>query len=140
MHRGSNCYLHSFRVAKLAIKRGARHSKIDLETLLVASILHDYYLYDWRRDRKYRKGHARNHPIIASEHAEKDFNISSEIKNIIKTHMWPFNIKMFPSSKEARVMSIADKSVALLEALTSKRHKAKKEKEMYNDISKLFNK
>ena len=46
MHRGSNCYIHSFKVAKLAVKRALRHKKGNLYTILTASILHDYYLYD----------------------------------------------------------------------------------------------
>ena len=50
MHRGSNCYIHSFKVAKLAIKRALRHRKGNLYTILIGAILHDYYLYDWRVD------------------------------------------------------------------------------------------
>ena len=45
MHRGSNCYIHSFKVAKLAVKRALRHKKGNLYTILTASILHDYYIY-----------------------------------------------------------------------------------------------
>ena len=51
MHRGSNCYIHSFKVAKLAIKRALRHNKGDLYVILLGAILHDYYLYDWRKDK-----------------------------------------------------------------------------------------
>ena len=47
IHRGSSCFIHSFRVAKLAIKRALRHKKeLNLDAILIASILHDYYLYD----------------------------------------------------------------------------------------------
>ena len=42
MHRGSNTYLHSFRAAKLSIKRAIAHKEVDLKTLLISSILHDY--------------------------------------------------------------------------------------------------
>ena len=34
MHRGSNCFLHSFKVAKLAIKRALRNKKVDLKLVL----------------------------------------------------------------------------------------------------------
>ena len=138
MHRGSNCYLHSFKVAKLAIKRAVRHKAVDLKVILIASILHDYYLYDWRKDRAYRKHHTRNHPNVAIQNAVNDFDVSDKVKRIIKSHMWPANIKDFPNSKEARIVSLADKSVATIEFLTSSSYKKKKEQVYLNKISHLF--
>ena len=39
MHSGGNCYDHSFKVAKLAIKRAIRyHKRVDVHSLLIASI------------------------------------------------------------------------------------------------------
>ena len=140
MHRGSNCYLHSFKVAKLAIKNGLRHRHVSLETILIASILHDYYLYDWRKDKSKRKGHGRNHPFIAAKLAEDDFHISEEIKEVIHSHMWPINFKVFPKTKEARIVNIADTIVATIEAISSKRYKAKREAKYYAKISRLFDK
>ena len=138
MHRGSNTYLHSFRVAKLSIKRAMSHKEVDLKTLLIASILHDYYLYDWRKDKEKRKHHGSNHPSIAVENASKDFGISEEEKEIIKSHMWPINIKDFPKTKEARIMSHADKNIATREALTCKKHKKKRMDIYYKGIERLF--
>ena len=69
MHRGSNCYIHSFKVAKTAIKRALRHNKGDLKTILLGAILHDYYLYDWRNDRSKMEHHLSAHPHIAAENA-----------------------------------------------------------------------
>ena len=71
MHRGSNCYEHSFKVAKHAMKIALRGNKknLNLETLLIGAILHDYYLYDWRKDRSKLKRHTKSHPYIASENA-----------------------------------------------------------------------
>ena len=138
MHRGSNCYEHSFKVAKAAIKRALRYKSVSLETILIAAILHDYYLYNWREDRKLLKRHGKNHPQIAMENAERDFNINKDIKKIIKSHMWPLNFKDFPNSKEARIVSIADKIVASKETKTSKRFKNKRRDKYLEDISKLF--
>ena len=140
MHRGSNCYEHSFKVAKYAMKIALRGNKknLDLETLLIGAILHDYYLYDWRKDRSKLKKHAYKHPYIASENATRDFGVSKEIKKIIETHMWPFNFKDFPSSKEARIVDIADNNVAFIEALTSKRYKNKHREKYLKHISSLF--
>ena len=140
MHRGSNCYEHSFKVAKFAMKIALRGNKknLNLEALLIGAILHDYYLYDWRKDRSNKKKHSRKHPYLASENASKDFDISKEIKKIIETHMWPFNFKDFPNTKEARIVSIADKNVALCEALTSIAYKNKHRQKYLDYISTLF--
>lgn len=140
MHRGSNCYIHSFRVAKKAIKNAIRLFKknIDLEVVLIGAILHDYYLYDWRANREYRKGHAKNHEKIASENASRDFDVPLEIKKVIESHMWPFSINSFPHTREAKVVSFADKSVATMEAFTSKKYKVKKRETYLKYISTLF--
>lgn len=138
MHRGSNCYIHSFKVAKLSIKRALHHKKGNLEHILIGAILHDYYLYDWRVEKEKRNKHPSKHPGIAAENAKNDFDIDEEIQFIIKSHMWPFNFKDFPSSKEARIVSLADKTIAFKEALTSKKYKEKHLQKQIDDIQHLF--
>lgn len=140
MHRGSNCYEHSFKVAKLAMKRALRSQRknIDLETLLIGAILHDYYLYDWRKDRSKLKGHAKKHEMIASENASRDYDVSPAIKKVIETHMWPFNFKNFPNTVEARIVNNADTYIAFIEALTSRKHKEKRREHYISYISHLF--
>lgn len=138
MHRGSDTFLHSFKVAKLAIKRASRHKNINLESVLIASILHDYYLYDWRRDKSKRKRHGKNHPFIAANNAKADFDITDEIQNIIKQHMWPINLKQFPKTKEARIVNLADDHIALQEALTSRKYKEKRKQKYMDYLSHLF--
>ena len=138
MHRGSNCYIHSFKVAKLAIKRALRHKKGDLYIILLGSILHDYYLYDWRIDKSKMKSHLKDHPYIAAENAEKDFGIHEPIKKVIKSHMWPINFTEFPKTKEARIISHADKTIYLREIICSRRYKKKREEKHLKQISTLF--
>ena len=140
MHRGSNCYEHTFKVVKRAIHHCeiSKKKNINPEVVLVGAILHDYYLYDWRVDRSKIKTHAKQHELIAAENAIKDFGISKEIKEVIETHMWPINIKNYPKSREAKIVSINDKLVALCEALTSKRYKNKHREKYLKRISKLF--
>ena len=138
MHRGSNCYIHSFKVAKLAIKRALRHKRGDLYIILVGSILHDYYLYDWRIERDKMKSHLANHPYIAAENALRDFRISEDIQKVIKSHMWPVNLTDFPNTREARIISNADKAVCIREFVSTKSHKKKKEADYLRQISKLF--
>lgn len=138
MHNGSNCYIHSFKVAKLAMKRALRHKRVNLKTLLIASILHDYYLYDWRKEKERKKKHGSKHPFIASSNAAKDFSIDEEAQRVMESHMWPINFKHFPKTKEARILTFADKTIATREFLTSKRHKQKKNEQYMTYISHLF--
>lgn len=140
MHRGSNCYEHSFKVAKKAIKYAvrSRRKNINFETILVGAILHDYYLYDWRRDKSKLKHHAKNHPIIASVNAIQDFGINKEVEKIIKSHMWPLNSKNYPNTREAKLVSISDKVVSIGESMTSIGHKLKNRQKYLNYISTLF--
>lgn len=139
MHRGSNTYIHSFKVCKLAIKRALRRRKrLNLEAILLASILHDYYLYDWRINREMKKHHAKRHPIIAAENAKRDFEIDDFVCDIIKEHMWPFNYRLFPKTKEARIVNNADNSIAFIEVLTSKKHKSKRMGKYLDSIKTLF--
>ena len=138
MHRGSNCYIHSFKVAKLAIKRALRHKKGNLHVILLGAILHDYYLYDWRTDKEKMKSHLRDHPYIAAENAERDFGIYEPIQRVIRSHMWPINFDEFPKTKEARIISLADKSIYLREIICSRRYKKKREEKYNAQISKLF--
>ena len=138
MHRGSNCYIHSFKVAKLAIKRALRHKKGDLYVILVGSILHDYYLYDWRVDHDKMKNHMSSHPYTAADNAVRDFNIPDKIVDAIHSHMWPVNFKEFPKTKEARIISNADKAIYIREIICSKRYKAKREAKYLKQIAKLF--
>lgn len=139
MHRGSNVYLHSFKVTKEAMRMALRHNKtLDYKSLLVASILHDYYLYDWREDHSLLKGHSKNHPKIAVDNAKKVFDIDEIVASIMVSHMWPINIKFAPKSLEALTLNQADKKIALIEALTSKAYKAKNEVKYYERIAKLF--
>ena len=138
MHRGSNCYIHSFKVAKLAIKRALRHKECNLEIVLLGSILHDYYLYDWRIERDKMKHHLSSHPHTAAENAARDFGIHEPIKKVIESHMWPINIKNFPDSTEARVISLADKTICLKEAMCSKAYKKKREQKYLKQIDSLF--
>lgn len=140
MHRGSNCYIHSFKVAKVAIKRALRHKKGDLYIILVGAILHDYYLYDWRVDRSKMMHHFGSHPYTAAKNAERDFGIHEPIKKVIQSHMWPANITDFPKTKEARIISLADKHIYIKEICCSKRWKKKREEKYYQQISRLFDK
>ena len=138
MHRGSSCYIHSFRVAKRAVQIALHRKNYNLKNIIIASILHDYYLYDWRRNKELLKKHGSRHPIIANENAKRDFNIGEEISEIILSHMWPLAPKYFPHSKEAKLVNYVDDITATKEFLTSNRYKQRHHERYLKMISKLF--
>ena len=138
-HRGSNVYLHTFRVTRTVIRKALKsHHELDLENLLIASIFHDYYLYDWRTTKDRPRPHGKNHPHIAVKNAKRDFNISDKAAEYIETHMWPINFFKPPKTREARLLDNADTWVAFKEILTSKKHKRKRETDSLNQIATLF--
>ena len=138
-HIGSNVYIHTFKVVKKVMKKAIKSRRnLDLESLLIAAIFHDYYLYNWRTTKDRPHPHGKHHPRIAVENAKRDFNIPEESQRMIKTHMWPFNFFNPPKGKEARILCNVDTWVALLECLTTRKHKAKKEKKYLENISHLF--
>ena len=138
MHRGSNCYIHSFKVAKFAIRKALKRKNYHLKAVLIACILHDYYLYDWRVEHDKRKKHGRRHPFIAEANARRDFHIDKEVSDIIKAHMWPLTIRSYPKTKEAKLVNHADNVIATREFLTCKKYKKKKEVKYLKQIEKLF--
>ena len=143
MHRGSSCYIHSFRVAKLCLLKASRYERYtfeDLKNVLVASILHDYYLYDWREHRELKKKHGRRHPLVACANAIRDFNIPTEVQDIIKTHMWPLTPKLYPKTKEAKLVNRMDNHIAIREALTFRAFKKRRREKYLKMISHLFDK
>lgn len=139
MHRGSNCYIHSFKVTKLAIKRALKKKKaVDLKTLLLGSIFHDYYLYDWRIETDKKMSHCKNHPDVSIENAIRDFDIPKDVQEIIRRHMWPFNLDLVPNTIEARLLTFADKTIYWKEVLVSRKRKIIENDKYLKEISTLF--
>lgn len=138
-HIGSNVYIHTFKVVKQVMKKAVKSRKnLDLENLLIASIFHDYYLYNWRTTKDRPHPHGKYHPGIAANNAKRDFDISKKAQEMIKTHMWPFNFLNPPKGKEARILCNVDTWVALVECFVSKKRKKQNESKYLEYISKLF--
>ena len=139
MHRGSNCFIHSFKVCKMAVHRALkRKGEYNLKDLITASVLHDYYLYDWRKNHELKKKHGKRHPLIAEENARRDFHISDSVSDIIKTHMWPLTPGLYPKTKEAKLVNYVDDVIATREFMVSKHHKKVKEEKYLKNIERLF--
>jgi len=138
-HRGSNTYVHTFKLVKEVMRKAVKSRKeLDLENLLVATIFHDYYLYDWRKVKDRPHPHGKYHPHIAATNAKRDFDISDKAAEMIETHMWPFNLFHIPKGKEARLLCNVDTWVAFKECLTSKKYKKKTEAKLLSYLETLF--
>lgn len=116
-HRFTNCYEHSINVAtRCFIYAKKRRMKIDVASLVRGALLHDFYLYDWRENKKEHLNHSFIHPSVALENAIREFGELNEIeKDIILSHMWPVTFFKFPKYKESFLVCFSDKICALKE-------------------------
>ena len=110
-HHGITRYEHSIRVAKRAYMRSKKKG-LDYEKVTRAALLHDFFgasdiTTKWLKI-------AYEHPIRAYENASKFCDLSDKESNIIRCHMFPLS-KELPKSREAWVVSFADKKVAIYE-------------------------
>ena len=87
----------------------------DYKSAARAGLVHDLFLYDWRKRENGRKGfHAFNHPRAAYENAKNIFTPNKIEKDIILKHMWPVTPK-FPKYKESFLITYIDKYFACAE-------------------------
>ncbi|MBQ9648491.1 MAG: HD domain-containing protein [Oscillospiraceae bacterium] len=112
-HKGNPTFWHCHNVAvasfRLAQKLGWR---IDEVALARGAMLHDFHLYT--REKKNMR-HLFEHPRLALRNAEQTFTLSGKEKNIIASHMWPLTVFAVPRSKEAVLVTLADKYCAFRE-------------------------
>ena len=115
-HCDTSCYEHCLYVAYYSYVI-AKKLKLDYVSTARAAMLHDLFLYDWRK--KYAKSkthelHAFVHPKIALKNALMLFNLNEIEQEIILKHMWPVTIS-FPKYKETYVVTFMDKYSAIKE-------------------------
>ena len=119
-HGGYSVYDHSLAVCLFALRLAKKAKwKVDAQSLVRASLLHDYFLYDWHK-KPHPKHHANLHPEYALENAKRDFGLNELEEEAIRCHMWPFHLFSFPRSKEAWLLNYADTHSALRETLGKK--------------------
>lgn len=114
-HHGRSVRSHCLSVARLSYRLGRRLG-LRTEELVRGALLHDFFLYDWRTER--RPGgrmHGFSHAGIALDNAERVFGPLRPLeRDIILHHMWPLN-PAFPASAEAVLVCALDKAVAAWE-------------------------
>ena len=117
-HYDTSCYDHCRNVAYISYKICKKYN-LDYKAAARAGMLHDLFLYDWRKRENGRKGlHAFTHPKTALENAKKYFELSEKEEDIILKHMWPVTIKL-PKYSESYIITLADKYSAICESCRS---------------------
>ena len=86
------------------------------KSLIIGALLHDYFLYDWHKERKGKHIHGFTHPAEALKNASEDFELNAVEADIIRKHMFPLNLKP-PKYKESALVCLADKLSALEETI-----------------------
>lgn len=115
-HGTTNCYTHSICVAYMALRIAEilHIKKIDKKSLVRGCLLHDFFLYDWHDKESACQFHTLMHPIVALQNAEKEFELNSVERDIIRKHMFPLCFP-FPKYRESFIITIADKCCAASE-------------------------
>lgn len=116
-HCDTSCYEHCLHVAYYTYVV-CKKLKLDYVSATRAAMLHDLFLYDWRK--KYRNVelpglHAFVHPKIALKNASIIFPLNAKERDIIEKHMWPLTISL-PRYKESYIVTLMDKYSAFYES------------------------
>ncbi len=114
-HYETTCFDHCYTAAYYCYTICKKYH-LDYKSATRAAMLHDLFLYDWRKRQPDRKGlHAFTHGKTACENACKLFDLNEKEKDIIIKHMWPVTIE-FPKSFEGFILTFVDKYCALSES------------------------
>ena len=133
-HHGSNTLQHCIAVAKRSFDLAEKFGwDIDERELARGAMLHDYYQYNIKEEGLTAYRHGTSHPQIAMQKADKDFHLTEKEKNIIRGHMWPLTFAHPPKSKEAVLVSLADKEVAAKEFVKPELRRARKAYRRFKD-------
>lgn len=114
-HKTVSTFWHSVYVSYLTYRLcGGLH--LQQREAARAALLHDFYLYNWYVE-KHGEYHVWYHPKTAVKNAEAYFGpLTEKQKNMILSHMWPLFVEP-PKSKEAYVLTLADKIAATRDLL-----------------------
>lgn len=104
--------IHSLNVSYLSWKM-ARKLSCDERVAARAGLLHDFFLYRFSDPKPVKEFQAFYHPKVAARNSAIRFDISRKEELAILSHMFPLG--PVPTSKEAWIISCADKFCATVE-------------------------
>lgn len=111
-HNWTNRLMHSINVSYLSWWI-ARKFGCNEKVAARAGLLHDFCLYDFSEMPPDGEFQAFFHPKIAAENSIEHFDITEKERDAILSHMFPLG--PLPNSKEAWIISFADKICATAE-------------------------
>lgn len=109
-HKNTTRLMHSINVAYVSWKL-ARKMGCDAKSAARIGMLHDFCLYDFRE--KADEAQVFHHPKVAAQMSQERFQITDKERQAILSHMFPLG--PMPTSKEAWIISFADKMCAVTE-------------------------
>jgi len=113
-HYNISCYTHCYEAAYYCYKL-CKKWNWDYKSATRGAMLHDMFLYDWRKHQDEYKGfHAFHHGRIAYNKASKEFELNDIEKNMILRHMFPVT-PIPPKYKEGWLLTIVDKYCTMAE-------------------------
>ena len=115
-HHGETRLDHSYKVAYNSYKI-AKFLKLDYVSVARAGMLHDFYVdttKDYKKISKKIKLFAHSHPLDAVNNSKKLFELNKLEEDIIKTHMFPFNLRV-PKYLESWIVNIVDTFIGAFE-------------------------
>lgn len=114
-HFNTSCYEHCLYVSYYTYLI-CKKLKLDYISAARAGMLHDLFLYNWRKKQNRKGFHAFTHPKEALNNASKIFELNNVEKDMILKHMWPVTITL-PKYKESYIITLTDKFSALAETV-----------------------
>lgn len=109
-HKHTTRLMHCLNVAYVSWVM-AKKLGCDARTAARVGMLHDFCLYDFKE--KAEEAQVFYHPKVAAETSREHFQISEKEVQAILSHMFPLG--PLPTSKEAWIISCADKVCAVME-------------------------
>ncbi|NMN01188.1 phosphohydrolase [Bifidobacterium sp. DSM 109958] len=122
-HGNTTTFEHSVGVAERAVRLVnlfGLERRVDMRSLVTATLLHDYFLYDWHDDEEWHRLHGFTHGRIACLNAMRDFGpdvVNDVVADSLTNHMYPLT-NVPPKYLEGWLVSISDKMCATSEAVS----------------------
>lgn len=114
-HMNTSRFQHSLNVSYYSFLV-CKFLKLDYKSAARAGLLHDFYLYNWRKEKQPEGYHAKAHAIIALRNSQKITCLNKKEKDAILRHMWPL-VLVPPKYPESIIVSLVDKYCAMLECI-----------------------
>jgi uncharacterized protein len=112
-HHGISRYDHSLRVSYISYKI-SKVLGLSYYEVARGGLLHDFFMTDNDRNMKDKVVSTFIHPKKAVDNAKNHFGLSKKEEDIIKTHMFPINVRP-PKYMEGWVVNLVDKGVGIFE-------------------------